>query len=174
MIHPLPDVQDSSLINHLYQLLDEAIAIDGARFGYIHLYNRESDSLEIVVQRGFEASFLAIFNQVRVFDASVCARAFRLGHAVAVGDVSVDPFISQFFSLFEDLGIYAVQSTPILDPDKVVIGMLSTHFPRYGYTTNESMRSIAQVGSKVAAKFLEYGLLQQSNSINDDKRSIFR
>jgi GAF domain-containing protein len=173
MIHPLPNLQDATLLNHLYDLLDKAIAIDGAAFGYMHLFNRESDSLEIVVQRGFEASFLAIFKQVRVFDASVCARAFRLGHSLAIGDVSADPFLSQFLLLFERHGIYAVQSTPILDPDKVVIGMLSTHFPRHRHPTLEGMLSIAQVASQIAAKFLEYGLLQQSNSNDNNQRSIF-
>ncbi|HZV98949.1 MAG TPA: GAF domain-containing protein [Methylophilaceae bacterium] len=170
MIHPLSKVQNPTLINHLYQLLDEAIEVDGAAFGYIHLYNRISDSLEIVVHRGFDTTFLAIFQQVRAFDASVCARAYRLGSSVAIGDVSSDPFISQFLSVFMDRGIYAMQSTPILDPDKVVIGMLSTHFPRHCRPTSAGMASIKQIASKVAAGFLEHGLLQQYDSINANQR----
>ena len=174
MIYPLPDIEDSSLINHLYQFLDEAIEIDGAAFGYIQLYNPKSDSLEIVVQRGFEAPFLAMFKHVRVFDATVCARAFRLGNSVAIKDLSVDPFISQFLLVYEDHGIYAAQSTPILDQDKIVIGMLSTHFPRHYYPTTEGMASIEQIASKVADKILEYGLMQKGIPINDNQRSIFR
>jgi GAF domain-containing protein len=171
MTHPLLDPEDSILVDHLYRFLDEAIEIDGAAFGYIQLYNPKTDSLEIVVQRGFEAPFLAMFKHVRVFDASVCARAFRLGNSVVIKDLSADPFISQFLLVYEDYGIYAVQSTPILDQDKVVIGMISTHFPRNYHPTKEGMASIEQIALNVASKILEYGLMQKSLLINGNLRS---
>lgn len=173
MTNPLPDSEDSILSNLLYRFLDEAIEIDGAAFGYIQLYNPKSDSLEIVVQQGFEAPFLAMFKHVRVFDSSVCARAFRLGNSVVIKDLSVEPFISQFLLVFEGYGIYAMQSTPIMDQDKVVIGMLSTHFPRHRYPTTKGIASIKKIASKVANKILEYKLIKKSTPANN-QRSIFR
>lgn len=112
----------------LAEVLREAVEVDGAAFGNIQVFNRESGGLEIMVQQGFSEEFLETFRLVLPDDFSVCARAYRLAGRIAITDLRNDLHFSPFLGGALKIGYQAVQSTPILDRHGCVIGMLSTHF----------------------------------------------
>src|SRR5688572_25989328 len=120
------EIRLQSLKAALLEILDRAMVADGAAFGNLQVLNKSSDCLEIQAQRGFSQEFLALFQMVRSDDPCVCGRAFRYAEPVFVRDVTADPLFAPFLSISQAVGFRAVQSTPIIDRDKNVIGVLST------------------------------------------------
>ncbi|TQK07954.1 ATP-binding protein [Herbaspirillum sp. SJZ107] len=116
------------LSSALDEVLDAAIALLGADFGNIQLYNPQKKGLEIVVQRGFPQAFLDTFRLVRIDNDSACARALRSGEAVIVEDVLLDPSYAAFRAIAAQCGYRAVHSIPLRIPGGEMLGMLSTCF----------------------------------------------
>lgn len=113
----------------LLAILDEAMAVGGATRGNIQFLNRETDALEIRVQRGFDRAFVEHFRRVRGDDGSACGRALRHRRRIAIGDITQDAAFAPFLAIAQQAGFQAVQSTPILAADGRALGVLSTHFP---------------------------------------------
>ena len=67
----------------LEEVLDATMALHGADFGTVQLYNQQTRVLEIVAQRGFERDFLDHFRKVDD-SASVCGRAVQAKARVIV------------------------------------------------------------------------------------------
>jgi hypothetical protein len=84
----------------LMEMLDAAIALQGAHFGMIQLLDPEKQGLEVVVQRGFGQDFLDCFRE-----GSIDAGSAR-GRAIA-----------------EAAGFRAVQSTPLVSSSGDVLGI---------------------------------------------------
>jgi PAS domain S-box-containing protein len=112
----------------LDEILDAAIAMQGADFGNVQLYNPATRTLEIVVQRGFKQDFLEYFRSVGVDDDSTCARAMRERKRMIVEDVEADAGYARYRDIVTAAGYRAVQSTPLLSRGGDLLGILSTHF----------------------------------------------
>ena len=113
----------------LEEILDATIALQGADFGNIQLFNPETQALEIVAQRGFHQEFLDYFGNVRDTGA-VCGRAMELRERVIIEDVETDSEFEPHRHIAASAGFRAVQSTPLLSRSGEFLGMLSTHFRR--------------------------------------------
>jgi len=113
----------------LSRILDAAIAECGAIKGNVQLLDAGRGALRIEVQRGFDASFLQLFEQVRIDEPSACGRAFRQRRRVVIPDVTLDPLYAPYLSIARANHFRCVQSTPILANDGSVLGIFSTHFP---------------------------------------------
>jgi PAS domain S-box-containing protein len=111
----------------LEEVLDAAMALQGADFGNIQLFNPETEALEIVAQRGFQENFLEYFRNVRGAGAA-CGRAMRLRQRVIIEDVEADPGFAPHRDIAAASGFRAVQSTPLFNRSGQFLGMLSTHF----------------------------------------------
>ena len=112
----------------LHEILEASMALDGADFGNVQLYNPEKGVLEIVAQRGFQREFLDFFSVVTVDDDSACARAMRGGERVIIEDVTTDAGYAPYREIAAGAGYRAVQSTPLVSRAGELLGMLSTHF----------------------------------------------
>ena len=110
------------------EILVEIIALQGADFGNVQLYDAETSSLRIVAQRGFSDNFLARFRIVDANDDTACGRALRERSRVVIEDVDKDPAFAPNRAIAAQEGYRAVQSTPMLGRDGILKGMLSTHF----------------------------------------------
>lgn len=108
------------------------------RHGSLQAYDRETESLYIQVQRGFQEPFLEFFNSVDPGHA-VCGSALKSRGRVIVPDIANRP-ISSGTALLEvmlDAAIRAVQSTPLMEKSGDIWGMLSTYY-----------RTVTQPGKK--------------------------
>jgi PAS domain S-box-containing protein len=111
----------------LEEVLDAAIALQGADFGNIQVLDAETRALVIAAQRGFQADFLEYF--ARVSDtAATCGRAMKLRARVIIEDVESDPVFAPHRPIAASAGFRAVQSTPLFSRSGEFLGMLSTHF----------------------------------------------
>ena len=113
----------------LADILDAAISATGADFGNIQLVNPVTDALEIVAHKGFHAVFLDYFCATHAGQAA-CGTAMSERTRVVVEDVETHPAFhdAQLQAVMRAAGVRAVQSTPLIDRNGTVFGMLSTHF----------------------------------------------
>jgi PAS domain S-box-containing protein len=119
---------DVELPKAMEEILDATIALQGADFGNVQLYDAETSSLRIVAQRGFSDDFVAKFRVVDANDDTACGRALRERSRVVIEDVDKDSAFAPYRAIAAQAGYRAVQSTPMLGRDGILKGMLSTHF----------------------------------------------
>jgi signal transduction histidine kinase/ActR/RegA family two-component response regulator len=138
----------------LQEILDTTIALQKADFGSVQLYDADSESLNIVVQRGFSREFIEHFQTVRADGDSACARALKSGARVVIEDVTRDAQYAPHRAIAGREGYRAVQSTPITGPDGTVKGVLSTHF-RTPHSLPERDSQLTDLYMHLAAELLE-------------------
>jgi PAS domain S-box-containing protein len=109
-------------------VLEATIALHGADFGNVQLYDAQTHTLRIAAQRGFGPPFLEHFAQVSAEEGSACGRALSRGAQVIIPDVAQDPAFASDLAAAREAGFRAVQSTPLLTSTGRPLGMLSTHF----------------------------------------------
>ena len=109
-------------------LLKKTMSFANAPMGNVQVMDRPSVTLRIAAQVGFKREFLDTFFKVDAGGHSVCAEALRHGDIVTVEDVQSDAALSPLAGVFARAQVRAVQSIPLVSSDKVVMGMISTHF----------------------------------------------
>lgn len=156
----------------LVDVLDNAMAATGADFGNIQLLKQESAALEIVVQRGFNETFLEHFRSVNVADSSACAQALKAGAAIMIEDVNVDPEFAPHRHIAAVAGFRAVQSLPLRTANGHTVGMLSTHF-RKPHTIPDRDRKLLDLYAKHAADLIERVKFQEELEKADRRKDEF-
>jgi hypothetical protein len=134
----------------LLELLDAAIEVDHAVKGTVQLLDRDLGALEIAVHRGFDRSFLQLFEHVRPDEPSGCGRALRLRCRVMIPDVAADVVYAPYRSMAFASGYRAVQSTPIIAINGSLLGILSTHFAGVHQLSDAAQVALDDYASKLA------------------------
>ncbi|HEU4604269.1 MAG TPA: ATP-binding protein [Steroidobacteraceae bacterium] len=117
---------DLSLV--LKEVLEAILDLQHAERGNVQLYDAKEDSLMIVAQRGLPAEFMERFSGTRVSDDLACAQAARTRERVIIEDLQA-PGLPEVLRQVSKIGhCRAVQSSPILDDNGALVGVLSTHF----------------------------------------------
>src|SRR5215469_167727 len=109
--------------------LEGALSLGRADRGNLQLVNPATGSLVIVAEHGFGAEFLEYFAAVDD-DRSACGRAAKRHAQTVIVDVMTDPGFAPHRAIAEASGFRAVLSTPLIDRDGRLIGVVSTHYPR--------------------------------------------
>ena len=114
----------------LSAVVEAATAITGAPRGSLQLVEQRSGMLTIAAQKGFTNQFLRFFAEVREDAPVTAAAAMRMRQKVLIEDVTrSDIFYDQTsIKVLIEAGVRAVQSTPLVEVDGKVFGVLSTHF----------------------------------------------
>jgi hypothetical protein len=126
--------------------LQGGIELTGGDFGNIQLFDPVSGTLEIVAHSGFGTDFLAYFALVDGEDGTACGRAAHGGVQTVIDDVLTDPEFRPNREIAEASGFRAVQSTPLIDHDGKLVGVLSTHFERPGRMPEQDLRMMRVFG----------------------------
>ena len=111
----------------LQEVMDAAVAIEGADLGTLQLL--EGDSLRIVAHHGHQQPFLDFFASAES-RASVCGEATKRGERVIVPDVETSPLFAGTTSLavLREASVRAMQSTPIMSRTGLLLGILTTQW----------------------------------------------
>lgn len=114
------------------EFLLSAVAVTGAKFGNIQVFDSASGTLKIVAQHGFDREFLTHFDIVTCDEASACGRALAGRVRVVVENVATDPIFARHDSAAFMLRANAlsVQSTPLFGVSGQFLGVVSTHSDR--------------------------------------------
>ena len=126
-------------------VLDGALALTGADFGYIQLLDPVTGSLWLVTQSGFSPEFLGYFAIVGD-GGSACGRAAHAGAQAVIADVTTDAGFAPHRDIAAASGFRAVQSTPLADYAGRLVGMVSTHFHRPGRPPARDLRAMELYG----------------------------
>ncbi len=113
----------------LAELMRVAVSRSGAQQGTVQLRDQVHGGLQLEGWRGFSQDFADTFSYVSG-DDTACGHAFSDGAQVVVTDVDSSPLFSE--SARETLlanEVHSCVSTPIVDDDGAVRGMVSTHQP---------------------------------------------
>jgi len=115
-----PDSPDA--VDLLARATFEDAAIPDARRALVVV-----DVTRIATSCGFDSEFLQYFAVVHD-NSSACGRAAREGSQTVIADVHDDPGFAPHREIAAASRFRAVQSTPIVDPDGRLHGVISTHF----------------------------------------------
>jgi PAS domain S-box-containing protein len=118
-------------IENLSAMLETAIWIMEADRGNVQLYDPASRTMALVVQRGFEASFVERFASVGHDAHLPYGAAMAAGERFFVEDVAMTrAFGAETVDALLEAGVRAFQSTPLVSSAGTALGMISTHFGR--------------------------------------------
>ena len=145
----------------LRQVLDATIELLRADFGCVHLYDRVSRKLEIVAHRGLDVTLLGRIADVELKQAAASGRALTQRQRVIVEDVEADTLYAPLRNIAAQIGYRAVQSTPLLDRNNELLGLLSTHFRRPHRPSDRELR-LTDVYARQAADVIGFKLGEQS------------
>ena len=144
----------------LEEILTATIALQNADFGNVQLYNPNTQTLEIVAQRGFQQDFLEYFSSVHEGTAS-CGEALQRRERVIVEDVQTDPVFAPHRQIAAAAGYRAVQSTPLFSRSRELLGMISTHF-REPHRPSERELRLTDLYARQAAEMIERRRTEQA------------
>ena len=145
-------LQDPHAAPPLGALLDEvlefALTLLHAERGNVQLADPATGELRIAAQRGFGPEFMEYFAAV-TDDRSACGRAAHQHAQVVITDVATDPGFAPHRDIALASGFRAVQSTPLLNQEGQLVGMLSTHYPRPTTPPRRDLQIVSGFGALV-------------------------
>lgn len=123
-------------------MLGAAIRIDAAVGGVLQVMAPDRRTLTMLVCRGLTPEFEQHFAEVVEGDGSACSQAMTERRRVVIRDVDIDPDFAPHRDLAAACGFRAVQSTPLIDSDNRLLGMLSTHFAQPHHPSTASLKDL--------------------------------
>ena len=108
--------------------LEKMLSLARADRGNVQLADPVSGALRIIAHHGFDPEFLTYFAVVRD-DQTACGRAAARNAQVVISDVIADRRFEQHREIAAASRFRAVQSTPLIDKNGQLVGVVSTHYP---------------------------------------------
>jgi len=108
--------------------LEIMLSLARAERGNLQLADPASGALRIIAHHGFDQGFLDYFAVVND-DLSACGRAAARNMQVVISDVITDKRFEPHRAIARASRFRAVQSTPLVDKNGQLVGVVSTHYP---------------------------------------------
>jgi hypothetical protein len=115
--------------------------VHGTDRGSIQLFDPDTGTLRIVVQAGFGLDFLHHFERVHPQDGSSCGRAMNGHMPVIIRDIELERSFEPHRAIARTAGFRSVQSTPLIGPRGILMGVASTHFRTRQWTMEGKLHS---------------------------------
>ena len=119
--------QTERLENLANLALERMMSLARADRGNVQLADPATGALSIIAHHGFDEEFLAHFATVED-DQSACGRAATRKAQVVISDVITDKRFEPHRGIAASSGFRAVQSSPMLDKNGQLVGVVSTHY----------------------------------------------
>ncbi len=111
----------------LREILESAVAIQGAHKGALLLYHPETDDLTIGACVGCSEAFARRVGRVQRGEG-ICGRVLATGEPLIVEDVLAESARDPYSPVYRDEGIRAVFSHPLHDREGAILGTLVSYF----------------------------------------------
>jgi GAF domain-containing protein len=143
---------DQSWYSLFNVLLEEAVAVTSADRGTFQLIDRSTSSLRIVASCDFGPEFLRFFSAVRDSDDCACGRSLRQVGRIMVPDIRDSEIFksSPSGAVLRDAQVRAVQSTPLVDRQGRLIGVISTHWASVWRPSDDALSRLDAVCFRAA------------------------
>jgi signal transduction histidine kinase len=138
----------------LEDVLDAIVVLQSADLGTLHLYDPDTQRLEIAAHRGFETAFLQSVRDVGAESRTACGRALRDQKRVIVEDVEADPAYGPYREAAIAAGFRAVQSAPMFSRTSQPLGVISTYF-RSPHRPSGDVLRMTDLYARQAAEMIE-------------------
>ncbi|QGM98866.1 CheR family methyltransferase [Methylocystis parvus] len=153
-------------------ILDAIVELIGADMGSIQLYDEASQTLRLLVHRGFQKRFLDHFATVDASSASASGAALLKGERLAFEDVEKEPALAVNLKEIRDAGYRAVVSAPLYATSGRMVGMLSLYFREPHQFSPHELR-LVDICARQAADAISVYLLQQALREADRRKDEF-
>jgi PAS domain S-box-containing protein len=124
----------------LTETMDAARTLLHADMGSAELYDHQSDSLELVAQRGFSIELPPDKRRVKVDNGSVCALALAARRQVVLEDLLADPRCAEVHAAARAANIRGALAAPLTNRNGTVIAVISAYFKRPHLPTEVELR----------------------------------
>lgn len=108
--------------------VDQAMALRGAQFASLQIFDEDRAHLIILAQRNLRVGFLHHLAQVKPGDGSACGRCLADDAPAAIEDVNRDPRFEPYREIAKEARIQAVAAFPVRDSSGNLLAVLSTYF----------------------------------------------
>ncbi len=136
------------------EVLTAAMTVHDANLGCLQLYDSARNDLDFFVQQGFGPAFLEHFQSVQGHEGSTYSQALNQQQRVLIEDVQLDSAFAPYRQIAADAGFQAVQSTPLMNRQGELLGILSTHFPQ-PYSPTERELRLLDLYARQAADYID-------------------
>jgi signal transduction histidine kinase len=159
----------------LYEKLADAAATimrsDFSSLQMLHTDRGVDGELRLLSSRGFTDEAKQFWHWVRPDSRSTCGAALRSGARVLVPDVERSELMagSDDLATCRATGIRAVQTTPLISRDGVMVGMISTHW-RQPYEPGERDLRLLDILARQAADLIERS--QAAEAIRQNQEAL--
>ena len=164
-------------VTELYnEILDAAVYVARADFGSMQILDEESGDLHMLNTSRNDDQFRNYFKIVTRNDSATSAEALKSMKRVIVPDVESSPIFKNDIKRLEELrelGIRAVQATPLISRAGRIMGMISTGWSR-AHTPNErSLRMLDLLARQAADLFERYEWHEALRRSEEKYRTLF-
>jgi integral membrane sensor domain MASE1/AraC-like DNA-binding protein len=157
----------------LDDILEGALELLGADKGAIRILDTARGVLKIEAQRGFSQEFLNCFGELAADGGSPCCRAVRSAERIVIEDVEADTLFVPFRPMARAAGYRALQSTPIVNREGMLLGTLATHF-RSAHKPDQQDLRLLDLYVRQAAEIIErHKVAKLAAGVGYDSESSF-
>lgn len=158
-------------MSYLKYVLEAAVKVDGAVGGILQLLDEESGTLRLYARHGFSDEYADAVDVIELTAETTCAQAARDRRQVVVRDVLQDEPFAPYLR-FAELGQFrSVQSTPMIDTGRRLVGVLTTQYSFEHHPGRDSLQQL-DACARVAARVVEAARLHESVLAADRGRGI--
>jgi PAS domain S-box-containing protein len=154
-----------TLQSGLEEILNTVVSLLGADKGHMQLLDDSGRALHIAAQRGFD--FLQACREVTLENNSAPARALRLQARIVIEDIETDPASESLRPVARAADYRAVVSTPLIGPDGILVGMLSTYF-KAAHRPSAQELGIVDLFARHACDFIRRCTMEQALRLREE------
>ncbi|HEX5066114.1 MAG TPA: ATP-binding protein, partial [Myxococcota bacterium] len=158
-------VQAGDLDALLREILAAAGELTGTAKGTIRLCDPEGVTLRMSVHQGFSGRFLAHF-------ADHGPNYMRRKRVILPDITRVPQIGSDDLRVLVEEGVHAIQATPLLSRDGVLLGVMSNHYPAPGRPAERELRYLDLL-ARMAADLIERSQAEQALREADRRKDEF-
>lgn len=156
---------------NLQHVIEAAARVDGAIGGVLQLINDDGTGLHVVAHCGLPDEFIESIAVVRPTDTTSCAQASTERRRVVIRDVQIDPTFAPHRAAAEAAGFRAVQSTPLIDSERRLQGVLSTNFAVPHHPSTGALKEI-DLCCRIAVRLIEANQLRDEVAADDRRLGL--
>jgi signal transduction histidine kinase len=155
-LHMLVEHEPSALYGRIVEAARALLRSDFASLQMLSTDSTGQRKLELIAHCGFSPSAEEHWRNVYVDSTTSCGMAFASETRVTLSDVETVDWLADTkdLALYREMGIRAVQTTPLHSRDGALIGMLSTHWSQ-PYESNARQLRLLDILAREAADLIE-------------------
>jgi PAS domain S-box-containing protein len=151
----------------LEEILISVVDLLGADKGHMQLLDDGCGVLRIAAQRGFGLDFLQAFQQITAASNSAPGRALQSRARVVIEDIETDPSYESLRPVARAADYRAEVSAPLIGPDGILVGMLSTYF-KSAHRPTEQELGVVDLFVRHACDFIRRCTMEQALRLREE------